>query len=161
MTKYSIFLFSSIIVICLSCSKKATLYEDYWETREAGAYKFTDAKISTYTDGNFVSDSIIPIGDSYILLYTTSVDGFFNELKIFGDWTLPVFGSSNFPKAWNMENDDKRITFSVLDGSGYYTPISTLTIEKVGDKKQKWNYVVNSGTTYHHYTFSLERTKKP
>jgi hypothetical protein len=141
--------------------KNATLYENYWETREAGAYKFTEAKADIYLNGEFVRDSSIAIGNSYILLYTTMVDGFYNDLKLFGDWTPPVFQNKPFEKAWNMENDNKRITFSAYDESGFYFPTSTLTIDNVGDKKQKWHYIISNGNSYTHITISVERTTNP
>lgn len=151
-----------ILFSITACSKKATLYENYWETREAGAYKFTAAKVATFSSGILVSDSTIELGDSYILLYTTAIDGFYNELKLYGFWDPPFFKNLPTSKAWNMENDDKRITFSAYDApSNSYLPTATLTMDNVGDKKQTWHYVISSGNTYIHYTISVERNSKP
>ena len=64
--------------------------------------------------------------------------------------------------AWNMENDDKRITFSMYEPSlDSEMPLSTLTIDDIGKKKQKWHLIMNIGNQYWHYTYSVERTNKP
>jgi hypothetical protein len=154
-------IFLLLIAVMASCSKNATLYENYWETREAGAYKFTEAKAEIFLNGEFVRDSTIDVGNSYMLLYTTMVDGFYNNLSLYGDWTPPLFQEKPFEKAWNMENDNKRITFSVMDISGFYLPTSTLTIDNVGEKKQKWHSVISNGNKYTHITISVERTTSP
>ncbi|MCX6181823.1 MAG: hypothetical protein NT150_07845 [Bacteroidetes bacterium] len=152
-----------MILVLSSCSKKATLYENYWETIESGAYVFIDAKVLTYNNGVLISDSAIDVGDSYILLYTEPVlsDGFFNQLKRYGDWESPFFNNLGGIKAWNMENDDQRLTFSVEDFSGTYIPQSTITIEDVGEKKQTWHYVKSAPGTYIHYIVTMERTNAP
>lgn len=145
-----------------SCSKKGTLYSDYWEAREAGAYKFTEAKLVVYTDGTLTTESSIDVGNSYLLLETTPVEGFFNKLTFYGDW-LPVLKNGvSGADAWNMENDDKRITFSMYEPSlDSEMPLSTLTIDDIGKKKQKWHLIMNIGNQYWHYTYSVERTNKP
>jgi hypothetical protein len=159
--KYSVF--ALMIMILSSCSKEATLYENYWETIEAGAYVFVDAKALTYTNGILTSDSTIDVGNSYIVLYTQPVqsDGFFNQLKRYGDWESPFFHEKGGIKAWNMENDNQRLTFSVEDISGTYNPETTVTVENIGDKKQTWNYVKSAPGIYIHYIVHVERTNAP
>ncbi len=142
-----------------SCSKKGTLYEDYWETIEAGSYQFTEAKCSIYKDQVFLKDSAIIVGKSYILLYTSQSGGFYNELDLYGDWTPPLFsGGEGYEKVWNMENDDKRISFSYYVNYTYVAT-SSLTMENVGKSKQIWHYVTESlNGIYSHYQITLERT---
>ncbi len=159
--KQLLFVIVSIVLIS-SCSKKGGLYSDYWETREAGAYKFTEAKLTIYTDGVLTTDSIIEIGNSYILLATNSVDGFFNDLSFYGDWMPSFISGISGADAWNIENDEKRITFSMYNPSlASEMPIATLTIDDIGKKKQKWHSIMNIGNQYWHYTYSVERTNKP
>jgi hypothetical protein len=148
----------AFLLFLVACSKEATLYEDYWETIEAGAYKFTDAKIVTYTNGVFVSETPIEIGNSYILMETTDFDGFFNQLSFYGDWNLTF--ASRMPDAWNMENDSKRLTFSSVIND-FTTPTATLTIDNVGDESQTWHYVTGDAYTYNHYIYQVVRTTKP
>ena len=58
--KYSVL--ALMILVLTSCSKKAILDENYWETIESGAYVFIDAKVLTYNNGVLVSDSSIDVG---------------------------------------------------------------------------------------------------
>jgi len=146
------------LALFTACSNEATLDENYWETIEAGAYKFTEAKITTYVNGTFKSDSLIDIGKSYIVLETTNYAGFHNHLSFYGDWNL--YFKSRTPDGWNMENDSKRLTFA-SNINGNVEATATLTIENVGKKKQIWHFVDGNATTYIHYTYSLERTSKP
>lgn len=155
----TIYLFLAFPLFFLTaCSSEATLDENYWETIEAGAYKFTSAKKITYTNGVFVSETPIEIGNSYVLLETTNYDGFFNNLSFFGDWNLQF--SSITPHCWNMENDSKRLTFSRTI-NGFTTSIGTMTIDDVGKKTQTWHFVDGNTTTYNHYVYTVERTTKP
>ena len=141
-----------------ACSKEATLDENYWETIEAGAYKFTSAKKVSYVNGVFVSETPIEIGNSYVVFETTNYSGFHNHLSFYGDWSLQF--KSRIPDGWNIEYDSKRLTFVSYINS-FVEPTATLTIENIGKKKQVWHFVDGNTTTYNHYTYSVERTTKP
>lgn len=154
-----ILVFILLITVFQSCSKKGTLYEDYWETIEAGAYQFTEANCKIYKDQELISDSTIQVGESYILLYTSQSGGFYNELDLYGDWMPPLFtGGEGAIKVWNMENDDKRISFSYY--SNYtYVSTSSLTMENTGKAKQQWHYITESlAGVYSHYTITVKRS---
>lgn len=161
MIKY--FTFLVLLVSISSCSKKATLEEDYWETIEAGAYKFVEANVVTYDNGTLVSDSTITTGNSYLLLYTFATSGFYNELELYGDWIPPFLANyADIAYAWSMGNDDTRVGFYQYDASlNDFILSATLTIKNTGGKKQEWNLVVNSGTIYSHYTIKVERDTTP
>ena len=153
------FIFPALFLLLFTaCSKEATLDENYWETIEAGAYKFTEVKKTSYLNGVFVSETPIEVGNSYVVFETTNYAGFHNHLSFYGDWSL--YFKSRIPDGWNMENDSKRLTFvSYINGNVEAT--ATLTIENVGKKKQIWHFVDGNATTYNHYTYSVERTTKP
>jgi hypothetical protein len=146
------------ILFLTSCSEEATLNSDYWETIEAGAYKFTSAKKTTYINGVFASETPIVIGNSYALLETTNYGGFHNNISFYGDWTMKY--KTYIPDGWNMENDSKRLTF-VSYIAGFDETTATLTIDNVGEQSQTWHFVDGNATTYNHYTYTLERTSKP
>lgn len=147
-----------VLLFLIACSKEATLDENYWETIEAGAYKFTEAKILTYSSGVFVSETPIEIGNSYVLMETSDFDGFFNQLSFYGDWNLTF--SNRMPDAWNMENDSKRLTFSSVIND-FTTPTATLTIDNVGEDSQTWHYVTGDAVNYNHHIYQVVRTVKP
>lgn len=150
--------FAFLFLFLTACSNEATLDENYWETIEAGAYKFTSAKKVTYVNGAFVSETPIDIGNSYVLLETTNYAGFHNQIKFFGDWSLRY--KTFIPDGWNMENDSKRLTF-VSEINGNVETTATLTIDNVGKQSQTWHFVDGNATTYNHYSYTLERTVKP
>ncbi len=151
----------SFLFFFAACSKKATLDENYWEARESGAYKFTNAKASIYKNGLLEADSNITIGNAYLLLHTTAVGGFNKELSLYGTWEPPFFENYKSEKAWNMENDDKRITFLAIDPTGEFVPTATLTIDHIGEKIQQWHYIISSGNKSIHYTYTMEHTNQP
>lgn len=153
----TIYLFLAILFLT-ACSDEATLDENYWETIEAGAYKFTSAKKTTYINGVFASETPIVIGNSYVLLETTNYAGFHNHISFYGDWSLRY--RTYIPDGWNMENDSKRLTF-VSNINDNVEATATLTIDNVGDQSQTWHFVDGNATTYNHYTYTLERTSKP
>jgi len=157
--KYSVL--ALMILVLTSCSKKAILDENYWETIESGAYVFIDAKVLTYNNGVLVSDSSIDVGTSYIVLYSQyETDGFFNKLKRYGDWESPFFNNLPGTKGWNMENDDQRLTFSVELAEGFI-PQSSITVDHIGEKKQTWHFVKSAPGVYIHYIINVERTNAP
>jgi hypothetical protein len=147
-----------VLLFFIACSKEATLDENYWETIEAGAYKFTEAKILSYSNGVFVSETPIEIGNSYVLMETSDFDGFFNQISFYGDWNLTF--ANRMPDAWNMENDSKRLTFSSVIND-FTTPTATLTIDNVGKDSQTWHYVTGDAVNYNHHIYQVVRTVKP
>jgi hypothetical protein len=152
-----------IIILCFvifalsACSKKGTLNEGYWEGRMAGAYQLVDANVKVFQNGVLSSSTTLPVDSTYILLYTDMIDGFFNELAFYGNNVPPGLHNTG---AWNMENDDRRITFSTFDGSNF-NPTSSFTIDNAGGEKQVWHYITSGTTTYTHYAYTVVRNTKP
>jgi hypothetical protein len=155
-----IYIFGILMLLVTACSNEGTLDQNYWETRESGAYKFTSAKVLTYSGGVLVSDVSLNIGKSYILLETTPVLGFYNDLKNFGPFGIN-FGGLNV-NAWNMENDSKRMTLTRIVGSSDQ-PLATLTIDNIGEASQTWHYVQTNASvsSYIHTIYEVERTTSP
>lgn len=151
------FIFCFILFAIASCSKKGTLNEGYWEGRMAGAYQLVDANVQVFQNGVSTSNTKLPVDSTYFLLYTDMIDGFFNELELYGNNVPPGL---KYTGAWNMENDNKRITFCTFDGT-FFNPTCSMTIENIGDEKQIWHYITSGTTTSTHYAYTVMRNVKP
>lgn len=150
------------ILIAFSCQKKSNIYTEHWIARQAGSYMVKEIKFQKYINETLITDSIVPAGKCTFILKSIEAEGSTcYEMDIYGNYLPQFLNHVSTGFAWATEKDNKRLSLGYLDPSIGYIPSATLTVDKMGAKKQQWNYIqtyfLGAKDVYIRYTYTVER----